>query len=582
MSTTVRSSELEQRLLDEVSRERLHEYVSTIAKDERMSGSPEEREAMDYVAKTLRDWDIEVHEYTHDGYVSKPVSASLQVTAPEQTAIDCTTHAFAVSGSLSGKIIYAGSGDDAAYQDLDVEDRIVLVEGLATPGKVLAAERHGAAGVICINDHNLHQMIVTPIWGTPTPDDVRKLPQTVVVSIKLEDGNQLKRWLEDGPVSVEIEAEVWTGWADLPVVVGEVKGAIEPDKFVMLAGHIDSWFIGAIDNAAANATTLEVMRILAAHRDQLRRSFRIVIWSGHSHGRYAGSTWYADTFWEDLHDNCVAYVNVDSTGAMQATLYEEILAMPEVSRLARDVIADLTGQTAEVNRVGRAGDQSFWGIGVPSVFMSLSRVPIETAPELSKAMGALTGRKKSGQAWFWHTEFDTLDKVDPDVLETDTKIYLSAILRLLNSPVLPFEYEETANELSDAATHYQSLVGDALDLQPILHRIGELRQSLAALQSRLPDAVGDRAKEDRANQALMEIAHALVPINYTEASGFDHDPALHAPALAPLQSVSKLAKLDPESDEYRFLRTYLGRRRNQVMYALRRAKVAADQVLADL
>ena len=48
--------------------------------------------------------------------------------------------------------------------------------------------------------------------------------------------------------------------------------------------------------------------------------------------------------------------------------------------------------------------------------MSLSRVSIDSAPELSRAMGALTGRRKSGQAWFWHTEHDTLDKVDPKEL----------------------------------------------------------------------------------------------------------------------------------------------------------------------
>ena len=31
-----------------------------------------------------------------------------------------------------------------------------------------------------------------------------------------------------------------------------------------------------------------------------RRGLRVVFWSGHSQGRYSGSTWYADTHWEEL------------------------------------------------------------------------------------------------------------------------------------------------------------------------------------------------------------------------------------------------------------------------------------------
>ena len=587
MIATVRQSSLEQRLLGEVSSERLWEYVSTIAKDERMSGSPEEREAMDYIARTLRSWDVEVEEYEHDGYVSKPVSAHLQVMAPGPEGapfeLDCITHSFATSAQLEAEVVYAGWGTESDYEGLDVAGKLVLTEGLATPHKVVAGERHGAAGFICINDHNLHQMIVTPIWGTPTPDNIHMLPQTPAVSIRLEDGERLKSLLEDGPVSVSLETEVWTGWARLPVVVGTIRGSGEPDRWVMLAGHIDSWFKGAIDNAAANATMLEVMRIFAAERDHLRRGFRLVFWSGHSHGRYAGSTWYADEFWEELRDECVAYVNVDSTGATQAELYEEILAMTQTAELARDVIKDLTGQSAEVNRVGRAGDQSFWGIGIPSVFMSLSRVPVETAPELSRAISGLLGRKKSGQAWFWHTEHDTLDKVDLDVLVLDTKIYLATILRLLNSPILPFDYTAFLDEIIGALGEYQTKIGSALDLSHIMQRARHVRGQIALLNARVEQEQHiDLDQEDIINDALVTIGHRVIPINYTEAGRFDHDPALHAPALAILSGINELARLDPGSDEFRFLRAKVVRQRNQALHLLRLVEVTAMNALEAL
>jgi hypothetical protein len=361
-----------------------------------------------------------------------------------------------------------------------------------------------------------------------------------------------------------------------------VRGAHDPDHFVMLGGHIDSWFYGAIDNGAANATALEVTRLFAAHRARMRRGFRVVFWSGHSHGRYAGSAWYADTFWEELHDRCVAYVNVDSTGATGATLYEEILAMPETGALALEVIADVTGQKAELTRVGRAGDQSFWGIGIPSVFMSLSRVSIDSAPELSRAMGALTGRRKSGQAWFWHTEHDTLDKVDLDVLQLDTQVYLSTILRLANSPILPFDYAATVDELLAALRAYQDRAGHLVDLRSLIARAEALRVELQAFTKHLTSIEDDGSRVAAANEALVDLGRILVPLNYTEAGPFDHDLALPVPALPVLHGMHRLARLDPQTDEHRFLRTQLVRRRNLVAMALRRAQERTALALSAL
>jgi Iap family predicted aminopeptidase len=582
MAIRVRGDRLEQELLGQVSTKRLHEYVSTVARDERMSGSVGERRAMDYIAATLRSWNVEVEEYEHDGWVSRPLRATLDVQAPEPGPIECITHSFAASGRWSGELVYAGMGDDAAYAQVDAAGKAVLLEGLAAPGKVVAAQRHGAAAAVFITDRNLHQMIVTPVWGTPTPETIDKVPHILAVSLRLQDGERLRALTERGSVRVAIDAEVEIAWARLPVVVGTVRGALDPEHFVMLGGHIDSWFYGAIDNGAANATALEVMRLFAAERSRMRRGFRVVFWSGHSHGRYAGSAWYADTFWEELYDRCVAYVNVDSTGATGATLYEEILAMPETGALALDVIADVTRQQAELTRVGRAGDQSFWGIGIPSVYMSLSRVSIDSAPELSRAMGALTGRRKSGQAWFWHTEHDTLDKVDLDVLHLDTQVYLATVLRLANSPILPFDYAATVDELLVALRAYHERAGHFVDLDAVIARAESLRGEVQALTERVATIEPDGPRAAAANQALVDLGRILVPLNYTEAGPFEHDLALHVPALPALHGMQRLARLDPQSDEHRFLRTQLMRRRNLVTMTLRRAQERTAQALAAL
>ena len=54
-----------------------------------------------------------------------------------------------------------------------------------------------------------------------------------------------------------------------------------------------------------------------------------------------------------------------------------------------------------------------------------------------------------GTGWWWHTPFDTLDKMDEQILVRDTRIYLQVVWRLLTDAVLPFDYAEHAAYLAD-------------------------------------------------------------------------------------------------------------------------------------
>jgi hypothetical protein len=46
--------------------------------------------------------------------------------------------------------------------------------------------------------------------------------------------------------------------------------------------------------------------------------------------------------------------------------------MPELKSLAAWAIREVSGQEFHGTRFARAGDQSFWGHGIPSIFMTLS------------------------------------------------------------------------------------------------------------------------------------------------------------------------------------------------------------------
>ncbi|HEY8292068.1 MAG TPA: M28 family peptidase, partial [Thermomicrobiales bacterium] len=335
----------EQALVDAVSLDTLTRHNAEIAKGVRLSGSADEAEAFAYLAAACRSYGMAVEEYAIDAYVSLPGAAALTVVAPEERAIACITHSFSLATGpegLSAPVVYVGKGAAADYADKDVRGAVVMTDGLAMPAAAHAAYQAGAMGMICVNPEGLHEMIISPVWGTPTPETAPYLPQLVVVSVRREDGDTLKALVARGPVTVRLQTEVETRWRPIPTLTAEIRGA--EDRFVLLSGHVDSWHYGAMDNASANATMLEVGRILSERRGELRRGLRLAFWSGHSHARYGASAWYADTFFADLYDHCVCHVNAESTGGMGADNLASAGCMAETWQFAAGPIRDVAGQ----------------------------------------------------------------------------------------------------------------------------------------------------------------------------------------------------------------------------------------------
>jgi Peptidase family M28/PA domain len=563
---------LEPLLASEVSAATLMEHVRTIGAWERESGSAGEARAFDYIEAALKGYGVEVERREIEAYISLPQDGRL--TLADGAVITGLTHSFSASvDALEADVVDVGDGQP---EDLArAAGKIALIRGLATPGKAWAAERAGALGQIFVVMDHLHNMIVTTIWGTPSPETAWRIPATPCLSILGADGDRLRRLLDRGPLRVRISTRVRTGWMPIPHLVGELAGRRE-DRFLLLSGHVDAWHHGAMDNGTANATMLEVARLLAARRDALRRGIRFAFWSGHSHGRYAGSAWYADHAWRELHQRCVAHLNVDSTGARGATDYSVLHATEDAAGFAEAVVADVTGQTSRGRRFARAGDQSFWGAGVPSAFMSLSGLPKQDT-ELSRAMQRLVG--SAGFPWWWHTKDDTVDKIDADVLTLDTKVYLASTLRWLNAPVLPLDHRRSARSLLAELEALQAAAGPHFDLAPALDAARTLVERLDRLPALLAGVDAASPRLETINRGLMRLSRVLVPLAYTSGDRFTHDLALPLPPLAGLQGARELAGLDLDGDTFKFTRAALVRERNRAVHALDSATSVADDLL---
>lgn len=571
--------------VNDVSIDEAMASTAEIARWVRLSGTEDERKAFDFIDTTLQGYGLKTWFHEPTCLVSLPISGT--VLTGDGGPIRGITHAFSTNTGeqgVAGQLVYAGQGTADDFRNAGVAGKIALTEGLATPNKAHAATRAGALAVISISGTPVHEMIVSPVWGSPTPATLDMVPNVPMVSIDDESGDRLKALLErDEAVRCRVVTEVDTGWRPIPVLVADLD--VDDRDYVMFSGHVDSWHYGAMDNASANATMMETARVLAGHRDDLRRGVRFAFWSGHSHARYAGSTWFADHYWFDLRERCVAHVNVDSTGAISATDLTGANTMAETYQFARDVIERQTGQQLDYRRFGRAGDQSFWGIGLPALFMSLSQQG--EADQISEAQAFLLGGSGSARAgglgWWWHTTEDTLDKIDPSHLERDIRVYIEVVGRLTTDVVLPFRPMDVLKEIESSLDAVQPLwtglpVGQ--DDDPGFDALREdLKAAMAAAEShqRLVDTWnGDEQWGTTLSSQLLEACKVLMPVNYTVAGEFDHDPALGAvplPLLRPHRPVVEMT-----DDEQWGAGHQLRRNINRVRHALRSATtvLAAD------
>ncbi|MDB5511847.1 MAG: peptidase [Enterovirga sp.] len=564
-----------------VSADRMMAHLAEFARREKLSGTPQEYESFRYLQARLDEYGFRTNLIRHDAYISLPGKAGLEVAGASP---GCITHSFSrpsPEGGLRGGLVYGGAGRPEDFARIDVAGKIVLLEGIANPGASFRSSEAGAIGQIHISPHeHLHEMCISPVWGNPTDATRNRLPRTTVLSIRKADGDALKARLQAGEaVEATLHAEVDTGWRQIPLLEADLDAPDGgPDgPFVMFSGHHDTWYLGVMDNGGANATMLEVARLLAEQRRGWRRGLRLCFWSGHSHGRYAGSTWYADTRWGELAARCAAHVNVDSTGAKGNTVMSDALSSAELRGLAAEAVRAQGGQELDGHRMSRAGDQSFWGIGIPSLFMGIGEQPVGAENPMAAVFGGGSGRKGAGFGWWWHTPDDTLDKMDPDLLVRDTRVYVHAIWRLLTDPVLPLDYGAAASGLADELADLSGRVGDALDLAPLAESVERLRSGAAALVARA-GAASPGPDAEALNRALVAVSRAFVPIDYTSGDLFEPDPALAQSPFPVLDPIRRLAAAPPGSEAARFLAVAALRARNRVAYALGQANAALAAV----
>src|SRR5262245_25819515 len=171
--------------------------------------------------------------------------------------------------------------------------RIPASEAVSLPAIVSVPMSHKEARVIL---ESLGGPPSPSHWhgGLPIPYRVGRGPATLTITVRND----------------EKVRPIWT-------VVGRIRGATEPDRWVVLGNHRDAWVYGGVDPASGSASMMEVARTLGAlARDGIRPKRTIVLASWDAEEwTLTSSTEWGEQFEHALRERTVAYLNVDSSGS---------------------------------------------------------------------------------------------------------------------------------------------------------------------------------------------------------------------------------------------------------------------------
>jgi N-acetylated-alpha-linked acidic dipeptidase len=281
-----------------------------------------------------------------------------------------------------------------------------------------------------------------------------------------------------GPGPARIEMHVEYDYQQRPVwnVFGRIEGAVEPEKFVLVAGHRDAWVLGARDPTSGAVSLLETARGVAAAIEQGFRPRRSIVFGSWGGEEYflLGSTEWAEQFGADLRENLVAYINRESytagdwSASGNPSLERFVI---ETSRDARhpDAPSLYDGWAAQRPgaplRVGAMGSGSDF-----TVFLHHLGVP-----SLNVGYGRGNG--------IYHSLYDTYRWFqrygDPDyrygVAQAD--MVGRMIMRLANAEVLPFDFTDTADAIARYVDELVELDREGR-LQELLRAIGAANAQL--------------------------------------------------------------------------------------------------------
>uniref|UniRef100_A0A9L0RU54 N-acetylated-alpha-linked acidic dipeptidase 2 n=1 Tax=Equus caballus TaxID=9796 RepID=A0A9L0RU54_HORSE len=257
-------------------------------------------------------------------------------------------------------------------------------------------------------------------------------------------------------------------------VIGTIRGSVEPDRYVILGGHRDSWVFGAIDPTSGTAVLQEIVQSfgkLMSKGWKPRRTIIFASWDAEEFG-LLGSTEWAEENAKTLQERSIAYINSDSSIEGNYTLRVDCtpLLYQLVYQLTKEISSPDDGfENKSLYESWLEKDPSSENKNFPRINKLGSGSDFEA---YFQRLGIASGRArytknrktdKYSSYPVYHTIYETFELVENFYDPTFKKQLSVAQLRgalvyeLADSKIIPFNIQDYAKALKNYATSIYNL-----------------------------------------------------------------------------------------------------------------------------
>lgn len=380
---------------------------------QRMAGTEAEARARDWAVAKFKEIGLEnvrIEPFTIPGWERGAETASIVSPYPQNLEITALGYSVATpANGIEAEVVYFSELDALQETTEDLTGKIAFIDGRmekAPDGagygpagmkrRVGASEaaKHGAVAVL-IRSVGTDSHRFPHTGGMRYDPDVAKIP---IAAVSGPDADQIERIFKRGEtITVKMTlSPISTGDRPTGNVIGEIVGTEEPEKIVLISGHLDSWDLGtgAIDDGAGIGISAGAAQVIIESGLKPKRTIRVVAYGSEEIGLLGGFA-YRDKYKAELPNHVMA---TESDFGAEAP-YEVHYNWTE-GREDMQMLADL--------------------LELPLIKKDTTGGP-DIGPIKREGVPAMR-LQQDGTDYFdlHHTHDDTFDKIDPNEIKKNT------------------------------------------------------------------------------------------------------------------------------------------------------------------
>jgi N-acetylated-alpha-linked acidic dipeptidase len=332
--------------------------------------------------------------------------------------------------------------------------------------------------------------------------------------------------LGPGGTTVHLKVAMDNSTRPLYDVIATIPGSEFPNEWVVDGNHHDAWVHGASDPLSGAVPLLETARTLAQmvrNGWKPKRTITLAFWDGEEFG-LIGSTEWMEKHADELNQKLVAYINGDSSGKGRLNIGGSHSLESFMQEVTRDINDPVSGKPLMNSMLGNGGEFRIDALGSGSDY----------TPFLQHlGIAALDIRFGGNDAGVYHSDYDDFNWyshfADTTFVygRTLSQVQSTALMRLADAPVLPFEFGRLAWTVSRYVDEIEALPNQPNGTQPrqtylssVKNEINRMHRNAAELNQAYLRALPELSSAPPAKLA------ALNSILFHTERGLTMDPGL--------------------------------------------------------